>query len=86
MTESNLVRVSVAAERLSVSVPTIHRMLGDGRLVGVQLGKKTIRVTRESLDVLEREGASDVPELPANKFNEIAKGLMKEPGNGNSGE
>jgi excisionase family DNA binding protein len=58
MAESNLIRVSIAAERLSVSVPTIHEMLRDGRLTGKKLGPKSTRVHRASIERLEQEGAN----------------------------
>jgi excisionase family DNA binding protein len=41
--------VKEAAELLRVSVPTIRRWIASGRLPGVRLGARTLRVRRSSL-------------------------------------
>ena len=40
------------AQMLSVSSSHVYRMLEDGRLLRVQLGKRTVGTTRESLEEL----------------------------------
>lgn len=47
-----MVTIAEAAERISVSVPTIRRMIHRGELPAVRLTPKVIRVRLADLDLL----------------------------------
>jgi len=49
--EKRLLRPDEAAALLSVSRWTIYRWLEEGKIRGTKLGKGTLRIFRESLDV-----------------------------------
>lgn len=53
-----LVTIGQAATELQVSTRSIRRYISSGHLVGVRVGPRLIRITRESLDsVLSPAGA-----------------------------
>jgi len=52
MMNSNLLRVSQAAEALNVSRLTIYRWFDEGRLQATKIGKGSIRIFSQSVDTL----------------------------------
>ena len=55
MTWPDVMTVKQAAEYLNVSAKTIRRMLDDGRLTRITIGKGGIRISRQALDQLSVE-------------------------------
>lgn len=50
-----------AAERLKVSLPTVNRMLNDGRLTRYRLSSRIVRVSEASIEALITTGSMEVP-------------------------
>ncbi|BAH35216.1 putative phage excisionase [Rhodococcus erythropolis PR4] len=48
----NLISIAEAAAEVSVSTRTIRRYIADGKIEGVRIGSRLIRVNRKSLDAL----------------------------------
>jgi len=57
-----LYSITDAAEILHVSRPTVWRMVADGRLPVIRLGKKTVRVSSEVLDSICTNGVAALSE------------------------
>ncbi len=58
----NLLTRQEAAERLRVSLPTINRMLNDGRLKRSSLGSsRLVRISEASIEALITNGSMEVP-------------------------
>lgn len=51
-TVAQLVKIDQAAHELQVSARSCRRYISSGHLVGVRIGPRLIRVTRESLDAM----------------------------------
>lgn len=65
-TETNtLLRVGEAATLLSVSRWTIYRWVEDGRLHGMKLGKKSLRIFRESVTGLIKRNETAMSATPS---------------------
>jgi excisionase family DNA binding protein len=54
MAEERLLTVNQVAERLQVHQMSVRRWIKGGRLPGVRVGTRTIRVREEDLDAFKR--------------------------------
>jgi len=52
-----LLRLDQVADRLSVSMSTVRRLVKEGRLTTVRIGPKVIRVRPEDLEAFIREAS-----------------------------
>ena len=77
-TRPELLTIDETAEFLRVSDKTVRRMLNDGRLKGVNIGRQW-RIPKEALAELTRVGGTDKQEIRAGHYL-IAENTLIPPG------